>query len=32
MECCENKYILKDKEMYFCMNCGIHYEYMGILG
>ena len=22
MECCQNKNILKDKEMYFCNNCG----------
>ena len=22
MECCQNKNILKDKQMYFCNNCG----------
>ena len=29
MECCQNKNILKDKEMYFCKNCE---QYMDIHG
>ena len=27
MECCQNKNILKDKEMYFCKNCGVIHGY-----
>ena len=30
MECCENKNILKDKEMYFCTNCGVIHGYSWI--
>ena len=30
MECCENKNILKDKEMYFCTNCGVIHGYTWI--
>ena len=30
MECCQNKNILKDKEMYFCTNCGVIHEYTWI--
>ena len=27
MECCENKNILKEKEMYSCTNCGVIHGY-----
>ena len=27
MDCCENKNILKDKEMFFCTNCAIIHGY-----
>ena len=30
MECCQNKNILKDKEMYFCTNCGVIHGYSWI--
>ena len=30
MECCENKNILKDKEMYLCTNCGVIHGYSWI--
>ena len=30
MECCQNKNILKDKEMYFCNNCGVIHGYKWI--
>ena len=30
MECCHNKNILKDKEMYFCTNCGVIHRYSWI--
>ena len=30
MQCCENKNILKDKEMYFCTNCGVMHGYSWI--
>ena len=30
MECCQNKNILKDKEMYFCKNCGVIHGYIWI--
>ena len=30
MECCENKNILKDKEMYFCKNCATIHGYTWI--
>ena len=30
MECCQNKNILKDKEMYFCKNCGVIHGYSWI--
>ena len=30
MECCQNKNILKDKEMYFCNNCGVIHGYTWI--
>ena len=30
MDCCEDKNILKDKEMYFCNNCGVIHGYSWI--
>ena len=30
MECCQNKNILKDKEMYFCKNCATIHGYIWI--
>ena len=27
MECCQNKNIIKKKEMYFCTNCGAIHGY-----
>ena len=30
MECCQNKNILKDKEMYFCTNCATIHGYTWI--
>ena len=30
MECCQNKNILKDKEMYFCTNCAAIHGYTWI--
>ena len=30
MECCKNKNILKDEEMYFCNNCGVIHGYTWI--
>ena len=30
MECCQNNNILKDKEMYFCNNCGVIHGYSWI--
>ena len=30
MDCCENKNILKDKELYFCKNCGVIHGYSWI--
>ena len=30
MECCENKNILKDKEMFVCTNCSIMHGYTWI--
>ena len=30
MECCENKNILKEKEIYFCANCGVIHGYSWI--
>ena len=30
MDCCQNKNILKDKEMYFCKNCGVIQGYSWI--
>ena len=30
MDCCENKNISKDKEMYFCKNCGVIHGYSWI--
>ena len=30
MECCENKNILKEKEMHFCTNCGVIHGYSWI--
>ena len=30
MNCCEDKNILKDKEMYFCKNCGVIHGYSWI--
>ena len=30
MDCCENKNILKDKEIYFCKNCGVIHGYSWI--
>ena len=27
MECCESKKIIKEKEMFFCTNCGIIFGY-----
>ena len=27
MECCESKNIIKEKEMVFCNNCGVIFEY-----
>ena len=30
MECCQNKNILKDKEMYFCKNCRVIHGYSWI--
>ena len=30
MECCQNKNILKDKEMYFCKNCAVIHGYTWI--
>ena len=30
MECCESKNIIKNKEMYFCKNCGVIHGYSWI--
>ena len=30
MQCCQNKNILKDKEIYFCKNCGVIHGYSWI--
>ena len=30
MECCESKNIIKEKEMFFCTNCGTIHEYSWI--
>ena len=30
MDCCQNKNILKDKETYFCKNCGVIHGYSWI--
>ena len=30
MECCQNKNILKDKEMFICTNCGAIHGYTWI--
>ena len=30
LECCESKNIIKEKEMFFCKNCGVIFGYTWI--